>query len=83
MARLEIEFSKKAVKHYKKLPHNYKTFVDLAFLRLADGMPTDLKPIQGEENTYRIRIGKYRILFEIIQSTVLVMRIGSRGDVYK
>ena len=83
MERFEIEFSRKAAKYYKKLPNNYKALVDLAFSRLSDGLPVDLKPITGEENTYRIRVGKYRILFEVFGRTILISKIGSRGDVYK
>ncbi|MBI5184060.1 MAG: type II toxin-antitoxin system RelE/ParE family toxin [Nitrospinae bacterium] len=82
MGRFKIEFSKGAVKDYKKLPQNYKTLVDLVLSKLIEGLPVDIKPIIGEKNTYRIRVGKYRILFTIIEGTVLITRIGSRGDVY-
>jgi len=30
MERFEVEFSRNAVKNYKKLPGNYKALVDLA-----------------------------------------------------
>jgi len=83
MERFEVEFSRNAVKNYKKLPGNYKTLVDLAILRLSEGLPVDLKPIVGEENTFRIRVGKYRLLFELTGRTILIVKIGSRGDVYK
>lgn len=83
MGRFEIEFSKNAAKDYLKLPKDYKALIDLALSKLSEGMPLDIKPITGEENTYRIRVGKYRILLEIIEKTVLISRIRSRGDVYK
>ena len=83
MGRFEIEFSKKAVKDYKKLPKNYKSLVDLLLSKLTEGLPIDLKPVIGEKNTYRIRVGKYRILFEIVEKTILISRIRPRGDVYK
>lgn len=83
MERLEIEFSKKAAKTYKKLPADYKELVDSVLKKFTDGLPIDIKPITGEENIYRIRVGKYRILCEVIGKTLLVARIRSRGDVYK
>ena len=83
MERFEVEFSRNAVKNYKKLPGNYKALVDLAILRLSEGLPVDLKPIVGEENTFRIRVGKHRLLFELTGRTILIVKIGSRGDVYK
>lgn len=76
MGRFEIEFSKKAAKDYKLL-------VDLALLKLSKGLPVDIKHIAGEVGTYRIRVGKYRILFTVIEDTLLIQKIRTRGDVYK
>jgi len=81
--KFKVEFSKRAAKDYKKLPDNYKVLIDLALTKLSEGIPIDIKPIIGEENIYRLRVGKYRILFTHIRDTVLVTRVGVRGDVYK
>ncbi len=43
----------------------------------------DVKPITGEKDIYRIRVGRYRILFKKIESTLLIAKIGPRGDFYK
>ncbi|MGI6435071.1 MAG: type II toxin-antitoxin system RelE family toxin [Syntrophomonadaceae bacterium] len=48
----------------------------------------DIKNIRGSNSlTYRLRIGKYRILYEFVNNDgeqVLVIKdIGSRGDIYK
>lgn len=83
MGKFEIEFSKNAAKDYKKLPTDYKALVNLTLRKLSRGIPVDIKPIIGEENTYRIRVGKYRILFSVMGSTLLITKIGPRGNVYK
>lgn len=83
MERFEIVFSKKATKEYRKLPTDYKALIDLALSKLSENMPVDLKPVKGEDNIYRIRVGRYRILFEKIRNIFLITRIGTRGDVYK
>jgi len=83
LGRFEIEFSREAAKQYKKLPKQYKRFVDIALLRLSEGLELDLKPVEGERNVYRIRVGKYRMLFIKFNKTMLVFRISPRGDVYK
>ncbi|MDO9028452.1 MAG: type II toxin-antitoxin system RelE/ParE family toxin [Candidatus Roizmanbacteria bacterium] len=83
MARFEIEFSKSAAKDYKKLPKDYKVLIDLVLSKITQGLPVDIKPIAGEENTCRIRVGRYRILATVIENTVLITKIGTRGDVYK
>ncbi|MGX3097648.1 type II toxin-antitoxin system RelE family toxin [Helicobacter sp. 23-1046] len=45
----------------------------------------DIKRLQGESHKYRLRIGKYRLLYEIIQSQILIYayKAQSRGDIYK
>ena len=83
MGRYSVEFSKKAAKSYARLPEDYKSLVDLALYKLSEGLPVDIKPIIGEEDIYRIRVGRYRILFTIIDNVVLISSIGPRGDIYK
>ena len=83
MGRFEIKFSREAAKQYKKLPKEYKSLVDIALFRLSEGLELDSKPVEGEKDVYRIRVGKYRVLFRKFNKTVLVFRISPRGDVYK
>jgi mRNA interferase RelE/StbE len=83
LGKFEIKFSREAAKQYKKLPKEYKSLVEIALFRLSEGLELDLKPVEGEKDVYRIRLGKYRVLFIKFNKTVLVFRISSRGDVYK
>lgn len=83
MGKFKIEFSKSAAKDYKRLPKDYKVLVDLALFKLTEGLPMDIKPIIGEKDVYRIRVGKYRILFTVITNTALITKLVSRGDAYK
>ena len=45
----------------------------------------DIAKIKGEKNTYRIRKGKLRIVYEVIweQKLILIHRVDFRGDAYK
>jgi len=83
LGRFEIKFSREAAKQYKKLPKEYKSLVEIGLFRLSEGLELDLKPVEGEKDVYRIRVGKYRVLFRKFNKTVLVFRISPRGDVYK
>lgn len=83
MAGYIIEFSRKAAKSYKRLPGNYKNLVDLALSKFSSGISADIKPVKGESDVFRIRVGKYRILLLVMKNSVIITRIGSRGDVYK
>jgi mRNA interferase RelE/StbE len=50
-----------------------------------DARPPGAKKLQGSEDTWRIRVGDYRILYEIHdrQLLVLVVEIGHRSDIYR
>ena len=45
----------------------------------------DIKPLKGRNNQLRLRVGSYRIIFEVnqIEQMVYVLAINNRGDVYK
>ena len=45
----------------------------------------DIKPVEGEKDIYRLRVGKYRMLIKVYKEKkiILVVKIGPRGDVYK
>ena len=83
MGKFEIEFSKEAAKQYKKLPREYKSLLDVAFYKLFEGLELDLKPVEGEKDVYRVRVGKYRVLLRKFDKAILVFRISTRGGAYK
>ena len=45
----------------------------------------DIKRLQGENHPplYRLRVGKYRVIYVIEQEEIVVAKIDARGDVYK
>lgn len=59
--------------------------VDAAILALAgDPRPHGCRKLSGSEE-YRIRVGDYRILYEIEDAflRILVVKVGHRRDVYR
>ncbi len=83
MGRFEIKFGKEATKQHERLPKEYRSLVGIALSRLSEGLELDLKPVEGQKDVYRIRVGRCRVLFVKFNRTVLVFRISPRGDVYK
>ena len=49
-----------------------------------DPRPPGSKKLKGEDRTYRIRVGDYRVLYEVYDQEILVLviRIRHRKDAY-
>ncbi len=47
--------------------------------------PNGVKKLKGEENSYRIRVGDYRVIYDIFDDVLLVsvVSVGHRSEVYK
>ena len=45
----------------------------------------DIKKLKGDFDAYRLRIGKIRIIYQVIDDELLILIIseGNRGDIYK
>ena len=85
MAIWQIEFSKQAYKSYKVLQKGYQKKIDRILNLLMTKKKIDIKPVEGEKDIYRLRVGKYRVLIKVYKEKkiILVVKIGPRGDVYK
>jgi len=83
---MQIDYNKQALKYLSKLDKPTLQRIKNAIQQLSHDPPKgDIKPLKGQENIYRARIGGYRILFEIDADNgiVMVRKIASRGEVYK
>ncbi len=71
---------------FKKLSQELQDRIQLKIDDLAtEPRPNKVKKLQGEENTYRIRIGDYRVIYDIFDDILLVkiIDVGHRSKVYK
>ena len=50
--------------------------------RLQHGLRGDLKRLHLAEAMYRLRMGDYRVLFDVIGTTIMIRQLGDRKDVY-
>lgn len=78
--KYQIKILKKAQKFIKSQPKNQQERLLKAIFRLPDG---DVKKLTGK-NAYRLRVGDYRVIYEIDNDILLitVVNVGNRGQVY-
>lgn len=88
MAEFSIEFVKSARKDFEKLPSKIRERVTEALKLLSLNPYSELlkvKKLKNAEDLFRIRLGDYRVLYEIRNETliVIVIKIGHRREIYR
>ena len=50
-----------------------------------DPRPPGCRKLSGSDDVYRVRVGRYRVLYEIEgrRLVVIVLKVGDRTDVYR
>lgn len=82
----EVRFSKGALKQFQKLSHELQERIQIKIEELADNpRPDGVAKLKNGENRYRIRVGNYRILYDISDDIflVIIVRVGHRREVYR
>lgn len=86
MACFEIHWRKSAQRELRKLDATVVPRIIHAVDELeSDPRPAGCRKLRGSEYTYRIRVGNYRVLYEILETRVIVeiVRVRHRKDVYR
>lgn len=81
-----IVYEKSIQKEIKRLDAGVQTKIHAAIATLADNpLPDGCRKMIGYARRWRIRIGDYRIVYEIEKEivTVHIIKIGHRKDVYR
>jgi mRNA interferase RelE/StbE len=82
----KIEITTAAYRVLKKLPAEVAQRIGDAIDELADDpRPSGVKKLENEDDLYRVRVGDYRIIYQIQSKrlVVVVVAIGHRRDVYR
>jgi mRNA interferase RelE/StbE len=78
----QIEFKSRAIKDLKSLDSATRTRIVSKIEGLEDNLSGDVKRLTNFTSEYRLRVGTYRILFEVEGDRVIIYRIKHRRDAY-
>lgn len=81
-----IEYSTSAAKELSKLDNHIRRRIISAIDSLArTPVPPGAIMMQGASGAYRMRVGSYRVIYEVHHDVlvVLIIKIGDRKEVYK
>ncbi|NOX88896.1 MAG: type II toxin-antitoxin system RelE/ParE family toxin [Calditrichaeota bacterium] len=85
MDSYRIRWKKSAVKELKKIHKNkIRQLIETVERLSSNPLPTGVKKLSSSEITYRIRVGKYRIIYDIYEEelVIVIVRIRHRKDAY-
>jgi len=81
-----IEFSPRAARQFKDLPKHVQVRLRTRIDALSENpRPRGVEKLKGEDNLYRIRVGDYRVIYQVKDKAliVLIVKIGDLNEVYQ
>jgi mRNA interferase RelE/StbE len=83
-----FRWRERAVKQLRAIPRPAALTILKALTPLGDDprrADTDIRKLEGHEDRYRLRIGDYRVIYEITdaQLVILVVGVGHRREIYR
>ena len=77
-----VEFIPRAAKELKNLPSEQAVRITKGIRKLADNLEGDVKKLTNFRPRYRLRVGDYRVLFEVEADLVVVYAVKHRREAY-
>lgn len=80
----KIVFTRRVFKDLDKIPKDVKDRIGQKLQEYAQEPLKYAKKLASEKiGTYRFRVGDYRIVFDIENDEIIVLRVGNRRDIYR
>jgi len=81
---MKVVLHRDAEKYLDRIPEPAKSHVEDALYDLEEEPPKgDIRPLAGQQDTFRLKIGGYRIIFRCKNDSIYVTHIDPRGQAYK
>lgn len=78
-----IEFKSTALKDLDRIEVKYALNIMKKIKLLEEGLIGDVKKLTNFTPEYRLRIGKFRVLFELSADKIIIYRIKHRKESYR
>jgi len=80
---MTVELAPSVKKYLDSLDASIKSRIKKALRKVALEPPQgDIVSLSGQDG-FRLRVGKYRVLFDVTDEKIIVYDIGLRGQIYK
>jgi len=80
---LKIIWDEEAYKELNKLDSFVSKRIEKKILELSEKLYSlDVKKLKGT-NYLRLRVGDYRVIFDVQGNTIIILKVGHRRKIYK
>ena len=82
----QVLIARSAEKQLKKLPPQIQRKIAAVIMSLGiEPHPYGSKKLTGTVNSYRVRVGDYRVIYDVYEHEIVVsvLKIGHRRDIYR
>jgi mRNA interferase RelE/StbE len=79
---MKVELKPQAIKDLRGLQKQEAAKIATKLAELENGLTGNIKRLTNFTPEYRLRVGNYRVLFEVEEATVVVYRVMHRKHVY-
>ena len=80
--RYHIKYAETALDDLRSLPKREADQILRKVQRLEHGLHGNIKRLQNADAGFRLRMGDYRVLFDVLGDRIVIQKIGNRKDVY-
>jgi mRNA interferase RelE/StbE len=80
--RYKVEYAETALENLRSLPKRDAGQILRKVLRLEHGLHGNIKQLQNADAGFLLRMGDYRVLFDVIGDRIVIQKVGNRKDVY-
>ncbi len=79
----DVQFKPRAVKDIERLPSRVQNRLLARIEEMSNDLKGDVKKLTNLMPEYRLRVGDYRVLFEIEDRMIVIYRIRHRREAYR
>ncbi|MBI4701774.1 MAG: type II toxin-antitoxin system RelE/ParE family toxin [Deltaproteobacteria bacterium] len=84
MSRFDVVITRRAERDIARLDNEVRTRIHRALLELTEDPLRHARRLSSTDlGQYRVRVGDWRVIFDLERSDVVVLRIGHRREIYR
>jgi len=79
----EVEITDEAKVKLRSMRKDIRRAIGYKIFLLQNDLSGNVQKLRGSTNEYRLRVGDYRVLFELEGKKIMIYAVGDRKEIYR